>query len=656
MTIRAFIGSTRRAFIGVAMVVVVLAAGVLAVGYAASAAAQPPPPPSAPSPAAAVSPPPEPIVPARPPTSPPSSPRPSWNPAPGLPTPLPTAPATPGPDAPNPGMPEPAYPGGADPNSPTPYPTPSSLAPTPTDPADPNQAPGSSETPDGGGSGCGITNISGCVEKAIDSFLQHAVSTSLNPLLTLLGQTLLTTPDPDTLPQIGVLWSHSWQLMAAIYTLVVMASGVLLMLYQSVQTRWSARELAPRLVIGFLAGAMSMLIATTAIRCANALAAAVAGAGVDPRSAAAAIRQLVEINTPQSDTFLICLELALVVMLAILLISYAVRLAITVVLIVGAPLALMTHALPGVDSVARWWWRSIAACLAIQVAQSLVLVTVLRVLLTPGGWAWISPNATGEVDIMVALALMGVLAKTPFWLLSTLKIGHGRTLVGSLARSYIMMQTLGALRGIGTAAKPAKPVRLKIPKVKDPYAKVQATASGQLMLPLKGLKKVPPKPAPVPRIPHAATIPLAPPRGEQLMLPLLFPSRVDLGPTPRLGRDGQYRLPIPVERIKRAPTPNPPVPKPAPGTRHAKQLALDFTPAAEPDPYARQRPLRSGQYRLPIEVRRVPPSPVSSPPRTPPRTSTPPPVPATPRSSGRQLHLPLPDLPVKRRTHRREGL
>src|SRR5205823_1957663 len=125
----------------------------------------------------------------------------------------------------------------------------------------------------------------------------------------------------------------------------------------------------------------------------------------------------------------------------------------------------------------------------------------------------------------------------------------------------------------------------------------------------------------------------AAPRGEQLMLPLpQFHGGVDLGPRPRLGRDGQYQLPIPAERIAR-PTPprNSPVPKPAPGTRTrpAKQLAFDVRP---PDPYRGNRPARNGQYPLPIPVpKRKDREPVSA---------DPPPPPTPPGSApkkGRQL-------------------
>ncbi|MGW0330253.1 hypothetical protein, partial [Nocardia sp. NPDC003183] len=204
------------------------------------------------------------------------------------------------------------------------------------------------------------------MENAIDGFFQRLVDSALDPLLELLSETLLTTPEPGEIPQIGVLWNQSWQLMTALYVLVVMAAGVLLMLRETLQTQWSIRELAPRLVVGFIAGAMSMVIATTAIGFANALAGAVAGDGVGSDSAAAGLKELATTG-PQSQIFLLLLKLALDVMLVVLVVTYVVRVAITILLIVAAPLALMCHGLPGIEGVARWWWRSFAACLAIQV-------------------------------------------------------------------------------------------------------------------------------------------------------------------------------------------------------------------------------------------------------------------------------------------------
>ncbi|MGY2031391.1 conjugal transfer protein TrbL family protein [Nocardia gipuzkoensis] len=500
------------------------------------------------------------------------------------------------------------------------------------------------------------------MENAVDGFFRRIVETSLNPLLELLSQTLLTTPEPGQISEIGALWNQSWQIVVALYVLVVMAAGALLMMRESVQTQWSIRELAPRLVIGFGAGGLSMMIATAAIGFANALAGALAGDGVDSGSAADALSELA-VTSDQSRGVFILLQLALAVMLLVLLISYVVRVTITILLIVGAPLALMCHGLPGLDGVACWWWRSFAACLAIQVVQSLTLVTVLRVLLTPGGWHLFGPDANEIADLTVALALMFVLIKTPMWLLSVLEIGQGRSFLGSIVRGFIAYKTLGMLKGAtsssartAASAAPARrtPRPARAPRAprnatasdgpRDPYGRVRSTRDRQLMLPLEGVRRVARQPSPAP-----AEAPGTPPprptwsaRGRQLAFDFREP---DSYRGIRAGAGGQYPLPIPVRRIRTSP-PAPEPPPQRPGRRATpQQLAFDFTEPTPADPYARLRPTRSGQYPLPFPVTRVKPV---APPPNPPQ----PPAPAPARPAGRQLHLPMPDLPVRRRAPR----
>ncbi|MGW5518884.1 hypothetical protein [Nocardia africana] len=570
------------------------------------------------------------IAPAQPPVT--MSPAPRWHTEP---------PTTPPPPPPAPASPDPQTP--TDPHTPI-------SPPTPIYPGTGTSQDSASEPGD-----CGVTDISGCVAEAIDGFFHRLVTSALNPLLDLMSHTLLTTPDLTALPHVRELWDSSWQLVLALYVLVVMGAGVLLMVRETLQTRWSWRELAPRLVIGFVAGALSMALATVAIRFANTLAQAVSGNGVDADSAAVALRQLTDTG-PAGGIFMLLLGVALVVILVVLMVSYVVRIAITVMLVIAAPLALMCHALPGFESIARWWWRSFGACLAIQVVQSLVLITSLRVFLTPGDWGFFGPNSQGMVDQIVAIALMGVLVKTPFWLLSVLRIGQGRTFAGSIVRSYITYKTLGALKG--AHAKPARTtaaskaaVTRRTPRPADPYARVRATRDGQLMLPLDGVHRV--KRQPNPAAAQPASTPKPPPtrapRGKQLAFDFDLPATPDPYRGIRAGRGGQYPLPIPVTRVRPAPAPEPTAAKRASGRgSRGTQLTLDFDPPAAQDPYSRVRPLRSGQYPLPIPVTRVRPAPPAP-------VVARPPTPGVKRSAGRQLHLPLPDLPVRRRGPRAPG-
>ena len=74
--------------------------------------------------------------------------------------------------------------------------------------------------------------------------------------------------------------------------------------------------------------------------------------------------------------------------------------------------------------------------LAVQVAQSLTLITALRVFLDPGGQTALGfPTGGGLTDLLVFITLFYILIKIPFWV--------GRSVFG---RS----QLLGIAKGIAT--------------------------------------------------------------------------------------------------------------------------------------------------------------------------------------------------------------
>jgi len=56
----------------------------------------------------------------------------------------------------------------------------------------------------------------------------------------------------------------------------------------------------------------------------------------------------------------------------------------------------------------------------------------------------------GLVNLLVVLAVMYVLIKIPFWILGPLRVSSGRSLVGGLARAYVMGHALGAVAGRST--------------------------------------------------------------------------------------------------------------------------------------------------------------------------------------------------------------
>ncbi|MFE0104457.1 hypothetical protein [Streptomyces sp. NPDC059009] len=290
--------------------------------------------------------------------------------------------------------------------------------------------------------------ITDAVVGAINAFFRGLVRDALNPLLDLLGRTLLSTPTPRDLPRIGELWTTSWQITLAAYGILVLLAGVLVASYESVQAQYSIKEIAPRVVLGFLASALSLVLAQKAIETANALSRAVMSDGVNEKSAGRILRSLVMGSLDQ--TFAILVGLVIAGMLLALLVTYAVRVALTLILVAGAPLALMCHALPQTDGIARWWWRVFGGLLAIQVAQSLTLITAIRVLLTPdNGFGLFGANRSGLANLIVSLALLYILIKIPFWILRSSHGSTRRSLATRVAQAYVATRVLGAMRSGG---------------------------------------------------------------------------------------------------------------------------------------------------------------------------------------------------------------
>jgi len=231
----------------------------------------------------------------------------------------------------------------------------------------------------GGGSDCSFWDPS----TWLNCIFQPLVTDALNPLLDLLGHTLLTTPSPSSIPQIGVLWTGSWQILVASYGVLVLIAGIIVMAYSTLQSRYTVKEIAPRVAGGFLAGTLSLFAATKMIELANGLAYGLLGGGVNAGQAAGAFRSLA-LNALTGGIWLIFVGLVLAVMILVLLVVYVVRVAITILLLVAAPIFLMFHALPHTNGLAAWWWKAFTGVLAIQVAQSLVLVVAMNALLSQG--------------------------------------------------------------------------------------------------------------------------------------------------------------------------------------------------------------------------------------------------------------------------------
>ncbi|MEU0529085.1 hypothetical protein ABZ282_01215, partial [Amycolatopsis tolypomycina] len=384
---------------------------------------------------------------------------PSASSVPSIPaTPLPPITALPAPPS--------CFPGSLDPGcapatsspcqGPNCIPQPSTLVPSTPPPA---QVPGGA----GDAAECGLTDLTGCMLVAASALLAAVVAAGMNPLLDLLGKTLLTTPEPEQLPGLGAVWVGSWHILLTAYVILVLLAGLIIMGYQTLQARYTVKELAPRLVIGFLAGTLSLFLMTKAVQVANALSAAVLGEGVDQAQMTRSLITMVQGSLHGGGIFLGILGLVLVAMLLVLLVVFVVRVMVTILLVAAAPIALMFHALPHTEGIAYLWWKGSGGVLAIQVGQSLTLVVTVRVFFAPGGFTLFGPSLSSLMNLLLCIALMYVLIKIPFWFLAPLRSGRP-SLLGRIARGVIAYKTMGLLAGAagaraGRGPRPTTPMR-----------------------------------------------------------------------------------------------------------------------------------------------------------------------------------------------------
>lgn len=273
----------------------------------------------------------------------------------------------------------------------------------------------------GAGAGsCGFLDVGCQAGHAINSWFASLVTSAINPLFALLGRTLLSTPQVGDLPAVHSLWAGSLAIADAAYVLLVLAGGIVVMSHQTLQTSYAVKDIAPRLVTGFLAANTSLLLAGKAIAVADGLSAALAGQGLNPAAAGAMLRSLIERVLASGGVFFVVLALFAVALVLVLDVIYVARLMLTVVLIVIAPLALACHALPQTEGAARWWWRAFAGILAIQAAQAVVLVAAARLFFTEQ-WTSLIAGAAGPgnalaLDAVQLLCVLYILVRIPSWI------------------------------------------------------------------------------------------------------------------------------------------------------------------------------------------------------------------------------------------------
>jgi hypothetical protein len=281
-------------------------------------------------------------------------------------------------------------------------------------------------------------DIPGRVRYGIDSWFRGLVTDALNPMLDLVGKTVLATPQVAGQGEVGQIWLISLGIADGLLVLFLLAAGALLMTNETLHSRYALKDALPRIAFGAIEANASLSLSGQLIAFANALSSGFLAGGVDPAQASVQLKDFILGAVAGSGIFVILLGLVAAALAVVLLILFVVRATVVLILIAGAPVLLITHALPQTDGLARLWWRGMTAALGVQVAQALVLATAVRVFFNSSGRSALGLSVTGNlIDLLVCLCLFWILIRIPFWA-KDLAFSGRRTMVGQAARTYVL--------------------------------------------------------------------------------------------------------------------------------------------------------------------------------------------------------------------------
>jgi hypothetical protein len=275
--------------------------------------------------------------------------------------------------------------------------------------------------------GAQSTSLGGIIGQLLSDFS----SSGRNDVLTLLNRYLFSTvdvsrPGSEQLTANTALagLNHDVSLAGdALLVLVIVVIALRAIVERSLYSEHDLRALLPKVLAGVILMHTSLSLIQMAIDLNNALTGFAAGAGgnpmpwTDPLSTSALTS-----SSLAQDLFEIVVVLALVVTVALLAISYVVRMAVLQVLIATAPLAALATILPETRGYARTWGRLFVVALFMQAAQ----VMVLRVATVTGLAA-----GSGLAATLYALAALWVSLKVPGFLASAARVPGSVAAIGS---------------------------------------------------------------------------------------------------------------------------------------------------------------------------------------------------------------------------------
>jgi hypothetical protein len=216
-------------------------------------------------------------------------------------------------------------------------------------------------------------------------WLAGRVQGMLAGLLDFLRTTIFVSPDVTVFPQSHALLGKATALVDGGFVLAIVVAGALAMTHGSVQIRYEAKDLLPRLVVAFTLSHLSLEVFRRVVEAGNAVTDALVGRAAAGPEVIEFVRARLAgaLRDQYAAVLAVLIGLIIVALTYLLVVSYAGRLVVLLVLAGLAPVALACYCLPQTQPAAQLWWRALLGCLAVPALQGVVFSAGVSLLLDP---------------------------------------------------------------------------------------------------------------------------------------------------------------------------------------------------------------------------------------------------------------------------------
>ncbi|SCE78710.1 hypothetical protein GA0070563_10215 [Micromonospora carbonacea] len=284
------------------------------------------------------------------------------------------------------------------------------------------------------------------------SWLAKTVVALFGGLLAFLTSSIFVSPDVTVLPQVQSIAEQGSLVVNACFVLAIVAAGAATMVGDSVETRYSVKQLVPRLVVGFVLSAFAVPLTGALTDVANALTVSMAGEAAPTTVAVTFVQARIASAMTDEGTALLTVVIGLLIVVLMLMLvgGWIARVGVLVVLAGIGPVALACYATPWTQGVAELWWRSLLGCLATPTLQAVVFSAGIDLLINPESNLPILLGLPGSdtLNLLLVVVVLWTTVKIPTLIHRFVgqQGGRGPNVVGLVVRTVALQ---GLTRGLG---------------------------------------------------------------------------------------------------------------------------------------------------------------------------------------------------------------